>query len=281
MRRAEASVAAMLLAFPALAQGTDGAPAERDLMVLAELLPATWDNGEQASFASRLKTPLADRHPQRAIAVARTSVALHAATLTMTADGSAPETWTLAVAGDAIRMTRSSGCAILWRREAGQFHGVTDPACHDTATHESWFLTPDRLWIGAGGGVPVKYARATTYRCYVDMPGASGGRAIPFKRIDGLTLTDQGRIVWFDSPETPSRRLGLQLRNVDWPMNNAPGVYARDSLTIYLVEEVKGGEPKYLLYGWTQAGAPRVGINGMWALANCAREALGTAKPEF
>jgi hypothetical protein len=272
------AILACCLAAPALAQGTDGTPAERDLMVLAELLPGTWDNGEQASFEPRLKTPLAARHAQQEMRVTQTATALHSATLTAT--GARMQTWSLSVAGDAVRMTRDQGCALLWRREAGQFRGTSEN-CTKAQAAESWLLSPDRLWISIKDEVPTKYMRATTYQCYVDMPGASGGRAIPFKRIDGLTVTDQGKVTWFDTPETPSRRLGLQLRNVDWPFNNAPGIFTRDSLTIYLVEQGPSGEPKSLLYGWTIAGAPRIGLNGIWALANCFRESMKTARPEF
>lgn len=265
----------------AFAQGTDGTAAERDLMVLAELLVGRWDNGEQAMFEPRVKVPVADRHPHNAISIERVSVQLNRVKLRLTSGYGRPVDLVV-TPNDATSVKVDDGtCAVIFRRESGQFRGDASTACPSGYPYQTMMVAPDRLWTGKTGAVPTKYLRATQYQCFVDMPGASGGKAIPYKRIDGLQLWDDGVVSWFDSPETPSRRLGLQLRKVQWQINNAPGVFARDSLTIYLVEEVKGSEPKTLLYAWTTKGAARVGVNGMWALANCAREAMTSAKPEF
>lgn len=263
------------------AQGTDGRPAERDLMVIAELLPGRWDNGEQALFEPRMNVPTADRHAQEVVTIERKETALNRVVLIALKGAEATKLTLTPLDAVTVRMDVAKGCTILWRREAGQFRGTAEAGCTLPNAKAEWQLASDRLWIGAPGSVPAKYRRATLYHCYVDMPGASGGRAIPFKRIDDIDLWDSGEISWFDSAETPSRRLGLQLRNVQWQINNAPGVFARDSLTMYLVEKTPDGGEKSLLYAWTTRGAARVGVNGMWALANCAREALKDAKPEF
>jgi hypothetical protein len=273
--------ASALLPGLACAQGTDGKPAERDLMVIAEMLPGRWDNGEQALFEPRMKVPVGQRHAQEIVTIERKEVALNRAVLVARKGGDETTLTLIPVDATTVRMDVAKGCAILWRREAGQFRGIAEAGCQQPTARMEWQLASDRLWIGEAGTVPAKYLRATLYHCYVDMPGASGGRAVPFKRIDGLDLWDTGEITWFDSPETPSRRLGLQLRNVQWQINNAPGVFARDSLTMYLVEKSPDGGEKSLLYAWTSKGAARVGVNGIWALANCAREALKDAKPEF
>ncbi len=250
-------------------------------MVLAEMLPGRWDNGEQSLFEPRMKVPEADRHHQEVVTIERTSNALNRIVLTAR-DGRFTRVLTLTpLDAVTVRMDVAKECAVLWRREAGQFRGRSEAGCILSTANMEWQLSSDSFWLGDAGKVPIKYRRTTLYHCYVDMPGASGGRAIPFKRIDGLDLWDNGVINWFDSPETPSRRLGLQLRNVRWPVNNAPGVFARDSLTMYLVEKTADGGEKSLLYAWTTKGAARVGVNGIWALANCAREALKDAKPEF
>jgi hypothetical protein len=275
------AVALSLLPIFSFAQGTDGTPAERDLMVMAEMLPGRWDNGEQALFEPRIKVPEADRHPQEVVTIERTSGALNRVVLTARQGRGVTELILTPIDAVTVRMDVSKGCAILWRREAGQFRGRTEPGCTLVPVTQDWMLAGDQMWLGDAGKVPIKYRRTTLYHCYVDMPGASGGRAIPYKRIDGLDLWDNGVISWFDSPEIPSRRLGLQLRNVQWPVNNAPGVFARDSLTMYLVEKTADGGEKSLLYAWTTKSAARVGVNGIWALANCAREALKDAKPEF
>jgi hypothetical protein len=265
----------------AFAQGTDGKPAERDLMVLAEMLPGRWDNGEQALFEPRMNVPVNERHVHNFVTIERAQSALNRVVLIAQMDGRETALTLTPMDANTVRMDVAKGCAVLWQREAGQFHGRPEPGCQQVSSTIEWQLSPDGLWIGVIGKVPAKYRRATQYHCYVDMPGASGGRAIPFKRIDGIDLWDTGEISWFDSPETPSRRLGLQLRNVQWQINNAPGVFARDSLTMYLVEKSPDGGEKSLLYAWTTKGAARVGVNGIWALANCAREALKDAKPEF
>ncbi len=271
-----AASATLVAGLPATvaAQGTDGSPAERDLMVIAELLPGRWDNGEQVDFEPRLKVPVGERHKQQVVQIERAAAALNRVTLTLALPNAAPRAVTLTpLDARTTRMDLGGGCTVLWQREAGQFGGTSSGCGKDGAR---WMLSPDHLWIGGD-----RYMRTTAYSCFVDMPGASGGRAIAFKRIGGLTLYDGGEIVWFDSPETPSRKLGLQLRNVHWAMNNAPGVFARDSLTLYLVERGADGEPHSLLYAFTSKGAPRIGVNGIWALANCAREAMTAAKPEF
>ncbi len=270
-----------LLPTLALAQGTDGTPAERDLMVIAEMLPGRWDNGEQALFEPRMKVPVGERHAQEVVTIERKETALNRVVLVALKGAEATKLTLTPVDAVTVRMDVAKGCAVLWHREAGQFRGIAEPGCAQPSATFEWMLAGDRLWIGAPGKVPAKYRRATLYHCYVDIPGASGGRAIPFKRIDGIELWDTGVISWFDSPETPSRRLGLQLRNVQWQINNAPGVFARDSLTMYLVEKTPDGGEKSLLYAWTTKGTARVGVNGIWALANCAREALKDAKPEF
>ncbi len=273
----------LLVSLPAtaVAQGTDGTPAERDLMVLAEMLPGRWDNGEQALFEPRMKVPVSERHAQNAMTIEQISSALNRVTLRLTSAYGGPVDLVL-TPNDATSVKVDDGtCAFIFRREAGQFRGEASADCPSGYPYQTVMVAPDRLWMGKTGAVPTKYLRATQYQCFVDMPGASGGKAIPYKRIDGLQLWDDGVISWFDSPETPTRRLGLQLRKVQWQINNAPGVFARDSLTMYLVEKTADGSEKSLLYAWTTKGAARVGVNGLWALANCAREAMTSAKPEF
>jgi hypothetical protein len=48
----------------AQAQGQDSTPGERNLLVMAELLPGEYDNANQAYFDGRRKLPKADRHPR-------------------------------------------------------------------------------------------------------------------------------------------------------------------------------------------------------------------------
>jgi hypothetical protein len=262
------------MAAPALAQGTDQPPAERDAMVIAALLPGLWSNGEQVAFAARAREP--------ATALAKLSIV--AADGTLVVSGDEAHRWQLAQGADGrsvrmIDLAAPGACAIIWRRSAGEFSGLPEPGCK--AGGVSWRLSPDRLWRVAADGTTTRFIRATQFRCYMDVPGVSGGRAIPFQRFEGLSIDDQGGEAEIVTQETPPRTLRLSLRKVDWPFNNAPGVYTRDSLVIYVHEVGAAGKTRTLSYAWTEPGARRIGINLMSVLANCYREAMNELPPEF
>jgi hypothetical protein len=55
----------------AFAQGQDSTPGERNLRVMAELLPGLYDNVNQSYFDSRRKLPQADRHPRMSTTITR------------------------------------------------------------------------------------------------------------------------------------------------------------------------------------------------------------------
>lgn len=52
----------LIFASSALAQGQDSTPAERDIMILGQMLPSLYDNSNQAYFDVCLKRPDAQRH---------------------------------------------------------------------------------------------------------------------------------------------------------------------------------------------------------------------------
>jgi hypothetical protein len=63
-----------LIGVPAAwAQGQDSTPAERNLLIMAELLPGTYDNINQSYFDVRRKLPDADRHPRVNSVITRVS----------------------------------------------------------------------------------------------------------------------------------------------------------------------------------------------------------------
>ena len=65
---------AFLLAFAttaASAQGQDSTPAERNLLIMAELLPGTWDNANQQYFDGRRGLPDGDRHARVSTTISR------------------------------------------------------------------------------------------------------------------------------------------------------------------------------------------------------------------
>ena len=59
------------LPFLAFAQGQDSTPAERNLLIMAELLPGIYDNSNQAYFDGRRGLPDDDRHPRISTTITR------------------------------------------------------------------------------------------------------------------------------------------------------------------------------------------------------------------
>ncbi|MBM4234697.1 MAG: hypothetical protein FJ160_11020 [Gammaproteobacteria bacterium] len=55
----------------ACAQGQDSTPGERNLRIMAELLPGYYDNSNQSYFDVRRKLPAADRHPRMSTTITR------------------------------------------------------------------------------------------------------------------------------------------------------------------------------------------------------------------
>lgn len=148
------------------AQGQDSTPGERNLLVMAELLPGYFDNANQAYFDKRRKLAEADRHPRVSTTITRIEApafgpyaflwvnrsanddgeqasyriaALEAGTkadevvmrhyLRMAGEISEAELATLTPAD----LRRTDGCDYFFRRRAGQFRGSQrDKACRFT-----------------------------------------------------------------------------------------------------------------------------------------------------
>lgn len=282
--RALAAAALLALAAAAHAQGTDQPPAERDLMVIARWLPGQWDSLEQAYFEGRRNRPGgteadAVAHPRQALAIAADPADRRAFRVTR---GSTTETWRLAPAGDLVRLEtdRPGVCPLLLLREAGQFGGSAAPGCR--GERRTLLLAEGTLLEGPGDDRArlARFRRARSFTCHVDIPGVGGGRAIPFRRHGPFTLPDQGGEAVFTTAEEPPRTLAIRLRNVAWAYNNAPGVFTRNSLTLY-VAEVEDGARREIAYGWTEPEASRIGLNLKQLLVNCAIVPPEAAEPEF
>jgi hypothetical protein len=292
-------------ASPAFAQLKDETPAERDAMIMATLLPGVFSNGEQRYFDERLQLPAADRAAATQVSVTRVvranglpplfvvryaSGPNRAYTLSLDAGATAVRmnAFTLAAevtdaqlaSGQSTGLTADLGCNLTSRREAGQFRATAAGPC--TAGPQELMLTPANLWWKPSAAAPFsRLNRARQFECYVDMPGSGGLRGEAFNRYSNLLLDDQGTEAWFTTKEAVPRKLGLRLRNVDWPMNNKAGTYTRDSLTLYLVEAGPDGAVKNLAYAWTEPQVRRIGLNTVAALANCYMDSPTTAQPEF
>jgi hypothetical protein len=292
---------------PAFAQLKDGTPAERDMMVWATTSVGTFGNNEQFAFDVRLATPTPDRAAASRIVVEKISGSpLGETVLLMRSNTSgtfalvpildagpstirlrvfrAPQggslsaqSLTSANAGGAVSVP---SCDMMMTREAGQFRALAQSGCA-SAPREILF-SPRAIWTrDTPNGPYAKMLRARAFECYVDMPGSGGIHGEAFKRYENLMVDDQGTEAWFTTNEATPRQLGLRLRSVNWAMNNKPGTFTRNSLTLYLMERQPVGDPKLLTYAWTEPSVSRIGLNAQWALANCFMEANSLAKPEF
>ena len=253
---------------PAFGQGQDSTPAERDLMVIAEMLEGGYSNANQAYFDHRVDREI--KHQGLNIRILRGEDGSFVATGTRAQDK--PEfTWNLNLSTDndagAVRMTLDDGgCSYLWRREAAQFR-ASPQQCGDDQPQEI-VLSAQQLWVtlGTNAGSDYELHRVRDFKCYVDIPGVGGGRPIPYDRYGEFEIHDQGGSHWFTSKE--GREIGVSLLLVDWPINNYEGVFSRDSFVIYVSERVEG-ERKELGYAFTVPEADRIGINLKWMLAMC------------
>lgn len=329
----------------ALAQGQDGTPAERDIAVIAEMLPGTYDNREQVYFDGRLGVREEARHERLTSAISRVNLPAFGEYVFFVRDhrnnepetpyrlriySMAPDNGAQAVrmkiyyleGGDMIDTYKDAhldpnllldrtpentfilpGCDVFWRREAGQFHGAMDegactwdwPGKGEVVTDYHLMLSENALWLrdltfdadgtqitGNLDQVYHKLNRARDFTCYADMPGVSGGRDIPYHRFDNLKITDQGGMTRFVSKEDTPRTIEINLRNVDWQMNNEIGSYTRDSLVMYVSSRNEDGSPgEFFGYTFTQPDAERLGINLGFILVNCYVVSNRDATPEF
>lgn len=277
---------AMLCASTAsFGQGQDGTRGERNLQIIAELLPGLYDNANQHYFDERLNLAQALRHARTQVTIERVDRPdIGSQVFSYAADeGDAGRTsGLLSLSADPdprlVRMAiiaedeRVAGCDLRWRRDLGQFTATSDCGLRLQ-------LDPNGLWIGWDGDMPLnELSRARIFSCYVDIPGVAGGRDEPFDRYPIERLHDQGDLQWIDTRD--GRRIGITLRNVQWPMNNELDSFTRNSLVMYVLEQTDQGVKTHT-YGWTEPRAERIGLNLQWLLVNCYRESNRDVRPFF
>ena len=285
----------LLISSIAAGQGQDSATWERDLQVIATMLPGRFANANQAYFDVR--GDKAVKHGSFSVTVEAiddsTSNAFLATIERAGEDAPRYERWLLepdsGAAAVRMRMWQVDGpddverdvatCDVHWHREAAQFRAVAAGDCIAGFANE-FVLSSQQFWIAypASSASDYRMHRAREFECYADIPGVGGGRDEPYQRYGGFPVHDQGGSVWFTS--SGGQRLGISLFLVDWPINNYEGIFTRDSLVVYVNEEVDG-ERKQHGYAFTLPEADRVGINLKWILVNCYMESNEVATPSM
>lgn len=279
-----------ILSAPATSQGQDGTPSERDIMIMAELLPGLYSNANQSYFDSRLKRPEKQRHASTSVKIEKLNddpLGELAFSAVFKSGDAEPRdfVYTLEVDNEvgAVRMKTFQrnkvrdaaylkNCDLLWRQHSGQFE--TMPAskrCALSATKADGYqaeLSDSAFWLRlpseAAGFFEMDKARS--FNCYVDVPGVGGGRDIPYERVELNDIHDLGDEKWFTTKD--GQEIGVNLFRVMWPMNNYRGIFTRPSFVIYAKTKEQGKKVEKG-YAWTSPDAQRIGINLKWMLANC------------
>lgn len=275
------------------AQGQDSQTSERDLLVIQEMLTGVYDNANQAYFDGRRGLDSSLRHGRMTVSFERTAETTFSMLLDRH-DGSAGERYQAQLQHlfelNQVAMTLSkekvkgdaADCEYRWERGPEHFVAKRIGECA-TGFASSLSLSKQFLWLDFKSSSPYSLHRTRAFTCYADMPGVGGGRDIPFERYENFKLHDRGGSVWFDTKATPeqaSRRLGISLLLVDWPINNYKGAFARDSLVVYVSEKI-GDEVIEHGYSFTVPEANRIGVNLKWMLVNCYQVSPADATPEM
>ena len=298
-------LALVCLPLTAGAQGQDSSRAARDLQVISTLVEGHFVNANQSYFDFRTGSPT--RHRRIDMQVRRFDASAFGEevfAVTASWDGSEDSPadtfiWSFAAdnASDQVVQQiwsvdarasidamlesgpsgRAADCVHRWNREAAQFRSRATENCDDTLPTE-FVLADKQFWLTlpTGDGGDFQMHRAREFECYADIPGVGGGRDEPYDRYEDFRIHDQGGSVWFESKE--GRKLGISLLLVDWPINNYQGVFSRDSLVIYVSEEIDGSRKEHG-YAFTVPEADRVGINLKWMLAFCYMQSNEDATP--
>ncbi len=283
------AIAVLILVIgPLFAQGMDSTPAERQLRILAEMLPGHYSNANQAYFDLRRKLPEAARHGKLEISIA--PAADYKGTgrafswqergqqtrlvLTVTADDPTGIHADFELRnGAAWQVDPARSLRIV--RSAGSFSGRA-------AGGGGMQVSARELWLDSGNGDPYWLERSREFHCYADVPGVGGGRDIPFQRYDDISLHDQGGEHWFTTRDADQRQLGLRLLRVNWHvLNEANGNFNRNSLVLYVSERFADGSEKEHSYAFTDPDADRIGLNLKWMLVNCAMTPRQLDRPEM
>lgn len=291
------AAAALLLvpAAPALAQGQDSTPGERNLRIFSELFPGIYSSANQALFDARRGLSEEARHGRQELRVERLEDRHQYALTGELGSGTADIRMTLS-AGPSDQEFRASFevklggewsavryCELRLRRRAEHFDGRMAGAECPGLGFTGLQLSREELWLEtADKAEPFWYERAREFHCYADLPGVSGGRDIPFERYDGITLHDKGATHWFTTRGDSPREIGITLQAITWHvLNERGGNFNRNSLVLYASERMPDGSVEAHPYAFTEPDAERIGYNLRWMLVNCAITPRDQARPEM
>lgn len=278
----------LVLAGSLHAQGMDSTPAERQLQILAELLPGHYSNANQAYFDGRRKLPETARHGRLEVSIAPAPDYTGKGRAFSWRERGQEARLVLTTSADdptGIRAEFELRNGQDWRADPARRLRIVRSAesfSGKAANGGGIQLSARELWLDSGNGDPYWLERSREFHCYADIPGVGGGRDIPFQRHDDLRLHDQGGEQWFTTRDADQRQLGLRLTRVNWHvLNEASGNFNRNSLVLYVSERLADGSQKEHGYAFTNPDADRIGLNLKWMLANCAITPRQLARPEM
>jgi len=196
------------------------------------------------------------------------------------------------------RLARNPGCDLFLTRIVAGFVGRTKPrSCVREQRGPKQYedteimLGEKTLWAAttthalrenkAPVVVPVtpsRMNRARWFTCSLSL-----GEGPDAKRFTGLTLMDQGGLVWVPVPtaDHPDREVGLHLRNVDWAMNNSKTAFTNNVFAFYLEERWSGQPRRHIMYSYQAADAERAGINLLYMQAYCVLKEVARSNPRL
>tara|TARA_B110000438_G_scaffold41051_1_gene40932 strand:+ start:58 stop:993 length:936 start_codon:yes stop_codon:yes gene_type:complete len=292
------------------AQGQDSTSFERDELVISEFFPGIYSNYNQVYFNNRSKVADKERHTRREIKIKelQTNVFSVADTFINENIFEKPITDDDKETSHAIIMVEANNaekavqldiyksnesysldglngkpdCTVMMIRGAEEFYAREYTGNCDELTNVST-LSKKHLFVrmddrsGIKTNIPYKLNEARVFECYVDVPGVSGGRDLPYKRYEPYFIHDQGGTFEIVT-DYEKRNLVFRLVKVDWELNNHIGVFTRDVLVLYAEERTAEG---YIINGYTftEPDITRVGINFKWMLVSCFMESNRFATP--
>jgi len=184
--------------------------------------------------------------------------------------------------------TTREGCDVFWRRQSNQFIGyMKEGACRfqserlgkEIIITDDLVLTDSEIWIsdraetvdgdyvfGNKADVSHKLRKIRPFECWTSVlrgakHGDSGEGQDDWNFQYGKWLHDQGGELTLETDESPSRKIRLILRRVEWPTGTN-----RPSLVLYVHE---GDSDRATSYAWAEYDAERIGLNLRWVQASC------------